>query len=154
MFEHFGGKNRFPASFADMMVAVDKGDSAQFTRDEILEPKDWVLLNYLMDSRTGLGRFREFRVSNYNLMMDLIKYCRNHTIDEILELPDVKERVETYFEHDAEAREQILDCTKVYGNLAVLDLRNEETIWAANRFLVYALYPLSLIHISEPTRPY
>ncbi|MBK8525135.1 MAG: exopolyphosphatase [Betaproteobacteria bacterium] len=147
VFDYYGGKKVFPTIADDMMEAVDKADAAQFTVDEILEPKGWVLLNYLMDARTGLGRFREFRVSNYNLMMDLIKYCRNHSIDEILELPDVKERVETYFEHDAEAREQILDCTTVYGNLAVLDLRNEETIWAANRFLVYALYPETNISI-------
>jgi hypothetical protein len=75
---------------------VDKADSAQFSREEILEPTDWVLLNYLMDSRTGLGRFREFRVSNYQLMMDLIQYCRNHGIEDILQLPDVVERVDLY----------------------------------------------------------
>jgi nanoRNase/pAp phosphatase (c-di-AMP/oligoRNAs hydrolase) len=95
-----------------MMVAVDKSDSAQFTRQEILDPKDWVLLNYLMDSRTGLGRFREFRVSNYQLMMDLIAYCRNHGIDDILALPDVKERVDLYFEHAEKAKEQIKRCTR------------------------------------------
>jgi len=141
VFEHYGGKSRFPAAFNDMMIAVDKGDSAQFTRDEILDPKGWVLLNYLMDSRTGLGRFREFRVSNYQLMMDLIAYCRNHGIDDILTLPDVKERVELYFEHAAKAMEQIRNCSTVYKNLVVLDLRKEETIFAANRFVIYAMYP-------------
>ncbi len=147
VFEHYGGKNRFPAAFADMMVAVDKADSAQFSRDEILDPKGWVLLNYLMDSRTGLGRFREFRVSNYQLMMDLIAYCRNHGIDDILALPDVKERVDLYFEHAEKAKEQIKRCTRVYKNLAVLDLRNEETIFAVNRFMIYALYPETNISI-------
>jgi nanoRNase/pAp phosphatase (c-di-AMP/oligoRNAs hydrolase) len=147
VFEHYGGKSRFPASFNDMMLAVDKGDSAQFTRDDILNPRDWVLLNYLMDSRTGLGRFREFRVSNYQLMMDLIAYCRNHGIDDILALPDVKERVDLYFEHAEKAKEQIRRCTKLYKNLAVLDLRNEETIFAVNRFMIYALFPEANISI-------
>lgn len=147
VFEHYGGKTRFPASFNDMMVAVDKADSAQFTKEEILDPKDWVLLNYLMDSRTGLGRFREFRVSNYQLMMDLIKYCRDHGIDEILQLPDVKERVDLYFEHTAKAKEQIQRCSTVHNNLVVLDLRREETIYAANRFMIYALYPATNISI-------
>ena len=147
VFEHYGGKGRFPAAFTDMMIAVDKSDSAQFTRQEILDPKDWVLLNYLMDSRTGLGRFREFRVSNYQLMMDLIAYCRNHGIDDILALPDVKERVDLYFEHAAKAKEQIKRCTKVYKNLVVLDLRNEETIFAVNRFMIYALFPEANISI-------
>ena len=147
VFEHYGGKARFPEAFNDMMAAVDKGDSAQFTRDEILEPKDWVLLNYLMDSRTGLGRFREFRISNYQLMMDLIAYCHDHRIEEILALPDVRERVDLYFEHAEQAKQQLRRCTTVYRNLAVLDLRREETIFAVNRFMIYALFPETNISI-------
>ena len=147
VFDHYGGFDKFPQRFEAMMDAVDKGDSAQFNRDEILEPTDWVLLNFLMDSRTGLGRFREFRVSNYQLMMDLIQYCRNHSIDEILELPDVIERVDLYFDHNAQARDQIERCAKVYKNLVVLDLRNEETIFAVNRFMVYAMFPETNISI-------
>jgi nanoRNase/pAp phosphatase (c-di-AMP/oligoRNAs hydrolase) len=147
VFEHYGGKGRFPAAFLDMMEAVDKGDSAQFSQDEILNPKDWVLLNYLMDSRTGLGRFREFRVSNYQLMMDLIKYCRDHGIDDILQLPDVKERVELYFDHAEKAKDQLKRCSTVHKNLVVLDLRNEETIYATNRFTIYALFPETNISI-------
>ncbi|MDR0577323.1 MAG: exopolyphosphatase [Candidatus Accumulibacter sp.] len=147
VYDYYGGRQRFSAEFDDMMAAVDQGDSAQFNREEILDPTGWVLLNYLMDARTGLGRFREFRISNYALMMDLIKYCRHHSIDEILELPDVRERVELYFEHAAKAKEQIKRCTTVYGNLAVLDLRAEETIFATNRFTIYALFPETNISI-------
>lgn len=147
VFDYFGGKRVFPNIADEMMDAVDKADSAQFSREEILNPTGWVLLNYLMDARTGLGRFREFRISNYALMMDLIKYCRDHSIEQILDLPDVKERVDLYQEHLGKARQQILDCTKVHKNLAVLDLRNEETIYAANRFLIYALFPETNISI-------
>jgi nanoRNase/pAp phosphatase (c-di-AMP/oligoRNAs hydrolase) len=123
------------------MIAVDKADAAQFSREEILHPTDWVLLNYLMDSRTGLGRFRDFRISNYNLMMDLIDYCRNHDIKEIMQLPDVKERAEMYFAHEEKFKEQLQRCSKVYDNLVILDLRHEETIYAGNRFMIYALFP-------------
>ncbi|MBK7004187.1 MAG: exopolyphosphatase [Burkholderiales bacterium] len=147
VYDYYGGAKAFPNISNDMMVAVDKADSAQFSQDEILEPTDWVLLNYLMDSRTGLGRFREFRVSNYQLMMDLIQYCRNHGIDDILQLPDVVERVDLYFAHTAMAREQIERCASVHNNLVVLDLRNEETIFAANRFLIYAMFPQCNISI-------
>jgi nanoRNase/pAp phosphatase (c-di-AMP/oligoRNAs hydrolase) len=147
VYDHFGGRATFPNMTDAMMDAVDKADSAQFSRDEILDPSDWPLLNYLMDSRTGLGRFREFRISNYTLMMDLIKYCANHGITEILALPDVKERVELYFDHAARAKEQILRCATVHQNLVVLDLRGEETIWAANRFMIYALFPQANISI-------
>lgn len=146
VYEYFGA-NRFPAAWRDMMLAVDKGDSANFTRAEVLDPKGWVLLNFLMDARTGLGRFHDFRISNYQLMMDLIEYCRNHTIDEIMALPDVRERTRLYMEHNARCQEQIRRCAKVHKNLVVLDLRNEETIFAGNRFIIYALFPETNISI-------
>ena len=145
VYDHFGGKEVFGGISEDMMHAVDKADSAQYELEDILKPKGWELLSFLMDARTGLGRFRTFRVSNYNLMMDLIEYCRNHDIDEILALPDVKERVDLYFEHQEKFKEQIRRCTTIHNNLAVLDLREEETIYSGNRFMIYALFPESNI---------
>ena len=141
VYDFYGGEESFPARWNEMMVAVDKGDSANFTLNEILQPRGWVLLNYLMDARTGLGRFREFRISNYQLMMNLIDYCRDHDIDQILELPDVKERVELYREQDHQFKEQLQRCSTIQGNLVVLDLRNESVIYAGNRFMIYALNP-------------
>lgn len=147
VYDYYGGKEAFPSISDEMMEAVDKADSAQYSRDEILDPEGWVLLNYLMDARTGLGRFREFRISNYALMMDLIKYCRDHSIEQILALPDVCERVDLYKDHAEKAKEQILRCATVYKNLVVLDLRNEDTIYATNRFMIYALFPETNISI-------
>jgi len=141
LYDWLGGIDTFPKIDVGMMSAVDKADSAQFTREDILEPKDWELLSFLMDSRTGLGRFREFRISNYQLMMELISYCKNHPISEILKHPDVDERIQIYRAHEKQFREQVLRCTKVHKNLGILDLRNEETIWAGNRFMIYALFP-------------
>ncbi len=141
VYEHFGGKNKFPAEWTEMMEAVDKGDSAQFSKEEVLHPTGWVLMNFLMDARTGLGRFREFRISNYNLMMDLIDYCKNHSIDDILKLPDVVERSKLYFDHEEKFKDQLKRCATVHKNVVVLDLRNEETIYAGNRFMIYALFP-------------
>ncbi len=147
VYDYYGGKLEFSGISDEMMEAVDKADSAQFNEDEVLNPDGWVLLNFIMDSRTGLGRFKDFRISNYQLMMELIDYCRDHTIDQILELPDVKERVELYKEHAVKARDQIERCTTVHGNLAVLDLREEEIIYATNRFMIYAMYPQTNISI-------
>jgi nanoRNase/pAp phosphatase (c-di-AMP/oligoRNAs hydrolase) len=141
VFRYFGGEAKFPRISQEIMRAVDKADSAQFNTDEILHPQGWVLLNFLMDSRTGLGRFRQFRISNYDLMMKLIDFCRDHTVEEILALPDVAERVELYRQHETKFRDQILRCARVHRDLVILDLRNEETIYAGNRFVVYALFP-------------
>lgn len=147
VYDYYGGKNRFPAAWDEMMEAVDKGDSAQFSREEILNPTGWVLLNFLMDARTGLGRFKNFGISNYQLMMNLIDYCKNHSIDQILKLPDVQERIELFNEHTAAAVEQIKRCSTVHKQLVVLDLRKEETIYAVNRFMIYALFPECTISI-------
>ncbi|HFQ5216882.1 TPA: exopolyphosphatase [Vibrio vulnificus] len=141
VWDYYGGTSVFPVEWIEMMEAVDKGDSAQFSRDDVLDSKGWNLLNFLMDARTGLGRFREFRISNYNLMMDLIDYCKNHTIEQILDLPDVKERIDLYREHEIKFKEQIQRCATLYKNLVLLDLTNEETIYAGNRFIIYALFP-------------
>jgi nanoRNase/pAp phosphatase (c-di-AMP/oligoRNAs hydrolase) len=147
VYDYYGGASAFPAAWVDMMAAVDKGDAARFNQQEVLDPHGWDLLNFLMDARTGLGRFRDFRISNYALMMDLIDYCKNHTIDEIMALPDVKERMDLYFEHNDKCKEQIRRCASVHRNLVVLDLREEETICAGNRFIIYALFPETNISI-------
>ena len=147
VYDYYGGKNTFKHISDDLMEAVDKGDSADFSMDEILNPSGWVLLHYLMDARTGLGRFHQFRISNYDLMMKLIDYSPDHTIDEILELPDVKERVDLYFEQADLFKEQLQRIAKVYDKVVVLDLRNEEVIHAGNRFMIYALYPETQISI-------
>ena len=141
VFEYYGGFDVFPKEWDEMLTAVDVGDSAQYNRDDILDPQGWSLLNFLMDARTGLGRFREFRISNYELMMDLIDHCKDQSIDMILELPDVKERVDLYFQHQMKFVEQIKRCSQVFDNLVVLNLLEEEDIWAGNRFMIYALFP-------------
>ena len=147
VYEYYGGANTFPNVSKEMMDAVDKADSAQFSQEEILDPQGWALLSFLMDARTGLGRFRNFRISNYQLMMQLIDSCRDYTIDQILDLPDVRERVEVYHEHREQARDQLRRCARVVGNLVVLDLRQESTIYATNRFTIYAMYPETNISI-------
>jgi nanoRNase/pAp phosphatase (c-di-AMP/oligoRNAs hydrolase) len=141
VYDHYGGKARFPRVSTEMMEAVDKADSAGFSAEDVLEPKGWELLSFLMDARTGLGRFREFRVSNYQLMMTLIDCCRDMSIEAILALPDVKERVDLFFAQHELFREQIRRVARVHRNLVVLDLRDEATIYAGNRFVVYAMFP-------------
>jgi len=147
VYDYYGGADTFPESWKSMMEAVDKGDSAQFNMEEVLHAKRWELLNFIMDSRTGLGRFRDFRISNYELMMNLIDFGKDHTIDELLALPDVKERTDLYFEHEEKFKEQIKRCATVYENLVVLDLRDEEVIYSGNRFVIYALFPQCNISI-------
>ncbi|AFG37354.1 exopolyphosphatase [Spirochaeta africana] len=147
VYNYYGGAERFPNIAPDMLEAVDKSDAAEFTLDEVLNPSNWEMLNFIMDARTGLGRFRTFRISNYQLMMELIDFCRNHTIDEILEIPDVKERVELYLSHKERFHAQLKDNSRMHGRVLVVDLRGEDTIFAGNRFVKYALFPESGVSI-------
>lgn len=151
VFDHYGGFDKFPTLYKDMMLGVNKADSADFTVDEILYAKEWVLLSFLMDSRTGLGRFKNFEVNNYDLMMNLIDYCKDYEINQILKIKEVKERVDLYFKYIKEFNKQLKICSKIYNNVIVIDYRNEKIIYPGNRFQIYAMYPdISVsIHISD-----
>ena len=147
VYEYFGGAERFPRVSDEIMEAVDKADAAKFNESEILDPQGWILVSFLMDPRTGLGRFRDFRISNYELMMQLIDLCLERSVEEILEHPDVAERVALYREHALAAKEQILRCSTQHGRVVVLDLRDEEVIHPTNRFMVYALHPRCTVSV-------
>jgi len=148
VYDHFGGAERFPHVSPELMDAVDRADSAAYGVEEVLDPQGWTLLNVLMDSRTGLGRFREFRVSNYQLMMQLVDACIEHQdVQEILALPDVAERVELYRAQHELFTAQLRRCSTVRGDVVVVDLREEEVIHAGNRFVVYALFPQARVSV-------
>ena len=141
VYDYYGGEKVFKNVSQDMMDAVDKADMAKFSREEILNPIGWTLLNFIMDSRTGLGRHHEFRISNYQLMMKLIDLCGKKSIDDVLKDPDVRERIELYMEHYVPSIEQLKRCSSVHDNLVLIDFLKEENIYAGNRFMIYALYP-------------
>ncbi|MCR4625254.1 MAG: exopolyphosphatase [Lachnospiraceae bacterium] len=140
IYDYYGGEERFP-QFTDMMIAVDKVDSGNLTREEVLNPTGWILIGFLMDPRTGLGRWRQFTISNYQLMEMLIDACRTMTIDEILALPDVQERIEVYNEQTLKFKEMIIKYTSTNGNVIITDLRGVDPIYTGNRFMIYSLYP-------------
>lgn len=143
IYEYYGGKDRFSEGLHDLMEAVDVADCATLTVEEILnpDPKGWALLNYLMDPRTGLGRYTHFRISNLELMFKLTDLCMSEPISKIMEDEDVKERADLYFQEEPKFKEQIQRCTTVDDKIAILDVRNEEVIHVGNRFMVYAQNP-------------
>ena len=140
IYEYYGGKERFP-HFDDMMTAVDKVDSGNLTIEEVLHPSGWILVGFLMDPRTGLGRWRQFTISNYQLMEKLMDCCRTMSTDEILNLPDVQERIEVYQEQTKLFQDMVTKHTKTVGNVIVTDLRGVDPIYTGNRFMIYSMYP-------------
>ncbi len=140
IYEYYGGKERFP-QFDDLMEAVDKVDSGNLTIDDVMNPQGWVLVGFLMDPRTGLGRWRQFTIPNYLLMEKLMDACRTMTTQEILDLPDVKERIEVYNEQTEKFIEMVKAHTETRGNVIISDLRGVDPIYTGNRFMIYSLYP-------------
>ena len=141
IWEYYGGHRTFSPHYDTMLAAVDKVDSGMLEALDITEPRGWVLLGFVMDPRTGLGRYRDYRISNYQLMLEMIDYCATKNVEEILELPDVKERTARYFAQEATFRDMLATCTTVHGNVVLVDLREQEEIFSGNRFTVYAMYP-------------
>ncbi|MCI9196506.1 MAG: exopolyphosphatase [Lachnospiraceae bacterium] len=140
IYEYYGGGDKFP-QFGEMMEAVDKVDSGQLTADEILNPTGWILIGFLMDPRTGLGRWRNFTISNYQLMEKLMDACRTMDTEEILNLSDVKERIEVYFEQTEKFKEMVKAHTRVEKDVIISDLRGVDPIYTGNRFMIYSMYP-------------
>ena len=140
IYEYYGGEERF-SHFNEMLAAVDKVDSGNLTIDEIQNPEGWILVGFLMDPRTGLGRWRNFTISNYQLMEKLIDACRTMSTDEILNLSDVQERIEIYFEQTARFKDMVSKYTRTDGDVIISDLRGVDPIYTWNRFLIYSMYP-------------
>ncbi|MFO8073942.1 MAG: exopolyphosphatase [Polyangia bacterium] len=141
IWDYYDGEKSFDEHFLPLLEAVNKTDSGNLTREEILHPEGWILLSFVMDPRTGLGRFKDYRISNYQLMEDMIRYCRTRSAEEILALDDVQERTQRYFKQQQLFEEMLKRNGEVRDNVVVVNLMREETIYAGNRFLVYALFP-------------
>ncbi len=141
VYDYYGGREKFGPELDDIMVGVDKADAAKFNKEDILHPKGWDLLSFIMDARTGLGRFHDYRISNYQLMEKLVDLCATSTVDEVLADEDVQERVKRYFELNEQFKAMLLEHTKIDGNVIITDVRDVDPIYPGNRFLIYALYP-------------
>jgi nanoRNase/pAp phosphatase (c-di-AMP/oligoRNAs hydrolase) len=141
VYEYYGGRERFGKNYDDIMVAVDKVDSGSLTKDEILHPEGWIMVGFLMDPRTGLGRWRKFTISNYQLMEKLIDCVRTMSTEEILSLPDVVERIDTYNEQAENFIKMVGEHTRVEKDVIISDLRGVDPIYSGNRFMIYSLYP-------------
>jgi len=147
IWDYYGGHATFGEHLDSLMEAVDKSDSANLSVEDIEDPKDWILLSYVMDPRTGLGRYRDYRISNYQLMENCVEWCRHRQPEEILAMPDVKERLDRYFEQTDLFRQMVRNNARQDGNVVILDLRQQEEIYAGNRFVIYTMFPTTNISL-------
>ena len=148
IYEYFGAENRFGSAWSEIIDAVDIADCTTYVEDDILKPENWVLLNYVMDPRTGFGYHKIFNISNLSLMHKMVDLISQNNIDKIFQDPDVKERIKIYYEEQRDFINQIKRCTRIENNIAILDLRDEIIIHIGNRFMIYSLFPKCNVSIS------
>lgn len=142
IYDYYGGAEKFSKFDRNgFMEAVDKCDSARLTVDEIAFPTDWIAVGFMMDPRTGLGRYKDYRISNYQFAEDMIRYCRSLPVHEIFAVPDVQERMSRYFRQEKYYEDMIRKNSRIDWNVLVIDLLNVEEIFAGNRFKEYVLFP-------------
>lgn len=147
VYDHFGGREKFGSELDSLMAGVDKADAAKFSKEDILDPRGWDLLSFIMDARTGLGRYRDYTISNYQLMEKLVDLCATKSEEEVLQDPDVQERVSKYRDLDVQFREMLQNHTRTDGNVIITDLRDVDPIYPGNRFMIYALYPVQNVSL-------
>jgi hypothetical protein len=134
VFEYYIEKNPFLRKYEHFIAETDRLDSAQLNIEDVLEPKDYILLGYTLDPRTGLGAYQDY-------FKKLVEWLHSKPIEEIMEIPEVKARVDRIHEQDKAFREATLAHSRLDGNVLITDFRSLSQLPVGNRFLVYTLFP-------------
>jgi hypothetical protein len=133
VYEYYGGKQKMP-QFETLVAETDRLDSANLTPGDVTDPRDYILLGYTIDNRTGLGAFEDY----FLLLADLLK---TQPIAEIVKHPLVATRWDRIRADEANFREATQKHSRLEGNVIVTDFRTLPTIPVGNRFVVYTLFP-------------
>jgi hypothetical protein len=147
-FEYYLPANPGIRRHQELLSETDRLDAAQLNIDDVLEPRGYILLGYTLDPRTGLGAYREY-------FMQLLELLKTKPIDQILETPEVRERVGRIREQDTAFREATVARSRLDGNVVFTDFRDTDPIPVGNRFLVYTLFPQANVSLRVhwgPTR--
>jgi hypothetical protein len=123
-----------------LLAETDRLDAAQLNIEDVLDPRDYILLGLTLDPRTGLGAFQDY----FSKLLDWLKAL---PIGEILKKSEVEERVARIREQDAAFRERTMARSRLDGNVVVTDFREENPLPVGNRFIVYTLFPLANISL-------
>ncbi|HEY6549462.1 MAG TPA: exopolyphosphatase [Vicinamibacteria bacterium] len=148
VFEYYIEKNPFLKKYETFVAETDRLDAAQLTLDDVLDPQGYILLGYTLDPRTGLGAYQDY-------FKKLVQWLHNKPVEEIMELPEVKERVDRMRAQDQAFREATEKCSRMDGNVVITDFRTLSPLPVGNRFLVYTLFPRANISLRVhwgPTR--
>jgi nanoRNase/pAp phosphatase (c-di-AMP/oligoRNAs hydrolase) len=115
-------------------------DSATLNLNDVLDPQGYILLGYTIDPRSGLGSFKEY-------FLDLMQALKTRSISEILQMPEVRRRVELMMQEWDHFKKLTREHSRLEGNVIVTDFRNVDPAPVGNRFMVYVLFPKANVSV-------
>lgn len=120
--------------YTELLDATDRLDAALLTRDDIVDPKGWILIGYTLDPRSGLGAFKDY-------FRHLMRLAKEKTVDQILADPEVSKHVERLRAEEQAFRKHLQADSRQDGNVVITDVRGQRDLPSGNRFLIYELFP-------------
>jgi hypothetical protein len=126
--------------YESLLEETDRIDSAQLSLSDILRPEGWVRLSNTVDPRSGY-------IPSHDYFLQLVELIRDLTIEEIILLDDVRDRVREFFKQQDEYKVSLLKNSYLNGDVIVTDFRGEAKIPIGSRFLIYALFPGSTVSV-------
>lgn len=118
--------------FLPWLPELEKWQTRRLTEADILSPTPTLQLAALCDPATGLGRCRDFIVSNYFFLLDLVDQLRSQPAEVLIRLGDVQDRLALLAERRQAHGEQTRRTLRSFGCLLVQDLREELRIEPGN----------------------
>jgi hypothetical protein len=120
-----------------LLEEADRIDAGKLTRDDVLNPQEYVLISMTTDGRNAGDEPYWLRV---------IQLLREESLENMLNDSEVKRRCQQVLDDQEKLRKILRQRATLKGNVIYVDLRGIE-IPDGNRFLVFTLFPEGNIQV-------
>ena len=142
VWEYYGRDEQYN----ELVQETNRFDSAQLTESDVLQPKDYVLLGFTVDPRTGLGNDDAF-------FFQCLEWLQEKPIREVLVEPVVRERIIRMFDQNEKFCWTLVQYSRLSGNVVFTDFRRVSDSPVGNRFLIYTLFPEANVSVRAQWGP-
>ncbi len=136
IFEYY--QDKFKQDYGELVRAADKIDSADFSQEEVRYPEKHP---YIMLSMTIAGMEK----NDAPYWDTLVTMLRKLPIKAITDRPEIRKRCASVIERNEKYKTYLKKYTQVIGQAAISDFRSFEKAPHGNRFLVYSLFPETVV---------
>ena len=132
--------DRLTRNFDRLVRETDKIDAAALSEDEVQFPEKYP---YVLLSMTVSGRHPADE-AYWNRLVSLLLAG---TMDDVMADAEVRRRCAQVVDDNRRYRDHLRQCTTVKGVVAVTDFRSLKETPQGNRFLVYSMYPETVVQM-------